>query len=151
MNELERRCLIEEHVPERLGPRLSSPGERERNAVMANRVGVNMLQFCSVSNSLSHATFSIKWEVYFSKELCRSSLLCRRYYSACICVCIVSHGYTTAAVVSLLLNGCITWTLTKRREKKLDGICKIMLRAILNKSWKPNTIKNAVWPPTSHL
>ena len=42
------------------GPRLSSPGERERNAVMANRVGVNMLQFCSVSNSLSHTTLSIK-------------------------------------------------------------------------------------------
>ena len=48
--------------------RLNSPGERERNAVMANRVGVNMLQFCSVFNSLSHTTFSIKWEVYFSKE-----------------------------------------------------------------------------------
>ena len=43
------------------GPRLSSPGERERNAVMANRVGVNMLQFCSVSNSLLHTTLSIKW------------------------------------------------------------------------------------------
>ena len=40
--------------------RLSSPGERERNAVMANRVGVNMLQFCSVSNSLSHTTLSNK-------------------------------------------------------------------------------------------
>ena len=39
-------------------PRLSSPGERERNAVMANRVGVNILQFCSVSNSLSHTTLS---------------------------------------------------------------------------------------------
>ena len=31
--------------------RLSSPEERERNAGMAIRVGVNMLQFCSVSNS----------------------------------------------------------------------------------------------------
>ena len=30
--------------------------------------GVNILQFCSVSNSLSHATFQIKWEVYFSKN-----------------------------------------------------------------------------------
>ena len=41
--------------------------------------------------------FQIKWEVYFSKELCRSSLLCCRYDSACIwiCVCIVVHGYTT--------------------------------------------------------
>ena len=44
-----------------------------------------MLQFCSVSNSLSHTTLSIKWEVY--KELCRSSsLLCRCYDSACVCV-----------------------------------------------------------------
>ena len=66
------------------GPRLSSPGERERNAVMVNRVGVNMLQFCSVSNSPSHTTLSIKWEVYFSKRLCRASLLCRRYDFACI-------------------------------------------------------------------
>ena len=66
--------------------RLSSPGERKRNAVMANRVGVNMLQFYSVSNSLSHTTLSIKWEVYISKELYRSSLLCRRYDSACICI-----------------------------------------------------------------
>ena len=68
--QLERRCWNEDHVPEKLGPQLNSPGERERNAVMAIRVGVNMLQFCSVSNSLSHTTLSIKWEVYFSKELC---------------------------------------------------------------------------------
>ena len=42
------------------GPCLSSPGEQERNMVMAIGVGVNMLQFCSVSNSLSHTTLSIK-------------------------------------------------------------------------------------------
>ena len=66
------------------GPRLINPGERERNMVMAIGVGVNMLQLCSVSNSLSHTTLSIKWEVHFSKELCRSSLLCRRYDSACM-------------------------------------------------------------------
>ena len=86
--------------PREAGPprsRLSSPGERERNAVMAMRVGVNMLQFCLISNSLSYTILSIKWEVYFSKELCRLSLLCRCYDSACICtcVCIVVHGYTT--------------------------------------------------------
>ena len=51
-------------------PRFSSPGERERNAVIAIRVGVNMLQFCSVSNSLSHTTLSIRWGVYFSTALC---------------------------------------------------------------------------------
>ena len=36
---------------------------------MANRVRVNILQFCLVSNSLSHTTFQIKWEVYFTKRL----------------------------------------------------------------------------------
>ena len=81
-----RYDAVEETSTQQSGPpcpRLSSPGEWERNAVMANRVGINMLQFCSVSNSLSHTTLSIKWEVYFSNELCHSNLLCRRYDSAC--------------------------------------------------------------------
>ena len=55
-DQLERRCWNEEHVSERLGTPgrlLSSQGERERNTIMAIRVGVNMLQFCSFSNSLS--------------------------------------------------------------------------------------------------
>ena len=39
-----------------------------------------------------------------------------------------------AAVVSILLYGCTTWTLTKRLEKKLDGNYTRMLQAILNKS-----------------
>ena len=39
-----------------------------------------------------------------------------------------------AAVVSILLYGCTTWTLTKRLEKKLDGNYSRMLRAVLNKS-----------------
>ena len=59
-DQLERRCWNENHVPAEAGPpgpRLSSP-ERERNAAMARRVGVNMLQFCSVSNSpLTDNTF----------------------------------------------------------------------------------------------
>ena len=38
------------------------------------------------------------------------------------------------AVVSILLYGCTTWTLTKRLEKKLDGNYTRMLGAILNKS-----------------
>ena len=40
-----------------------------------------------------------------------------------------------SAVVSILLYGCTTWTLTKRLEKKLDGNYTRMLQAILNKSW----------------
>ena len=41
-----------------------------------------------------------------------------------------------AAVASILLYGCTTWTLTKRLEKKLDGNYTRMLRAILNRSWR---------------
>ena len=71
-DKLERRSWNENHVPAKTeppGPHLSSPGEQERNTVIARRVGVNMLQFCSVSNS-PLTILSIKWEVYFSKELC---------------------------------------------------------------------------------
>ena len=39
-----------------------------------------------------------------------------------------------AAIVSILLYGCTTWTLTKRMEKKLDDNYTRMLRAILNRS-----------------
>ena len=41
-------------------------------------------------------------------------------------------NFFQAAVVSILLYGCTTWTLTKRLEKKLDGNYTKMLRAILN-------------------
>ena len=45
-------------------------------------------------------------------------------------------NFFQAAVVSILLYGCTTWTLTKRLEKKLDGNYTRMLRAILNKFWR---------------
>ena len=57
---------------EPLGLRLSRPGEQERHNADGYKSGggVNMLQFCSVSNSLSHTQpFQIKWEVYFFKEV----------------------------------------------------------------------------------
>ena len=77
-------------------PRLSSPGERERNAVMTKRVGVNMLQFCSVSNSLSHTTFSNKLRGIFSKN-CVARLYCVvvMILHAYANVCIVGYGNTT--------------------------------------------------------
>ena len=43
----------------------------------------------------------------------------------------IKRNYFQAAVVSILLYGCTTWTLTKRLEKKLDGNYTTMLRAIL--------------------
>ena len=48
----------------------------------------------------------------------------------------MKRSFFQAAVVSILLYGCTTWTLTKRLENKLDGNYARMLRAILNKSWR---------------
>ena len=50
-----------------------------------------------------------------------------------------------AAVVSILLYGCTTWTLTKRREKEQDGDYTRMLRAILNKSWRQHPTKHQLY------
>ena len=46
----------------------------------------------------------------------------------------MKRSFFQAVVVSILMYGCTTWTLTKRLEK-LDGNYTRMLRAILNKSW----------------
>ena len=50
-----------------------------------------------------------------------------------------------AAIVSILLYGCTTWTLTKRLEKMLDGNYTRMLRAILNKSWRQHPTKHQLY------
>ena len=46
----------------------------------------------------------------------------------------MKRSFFQEAVVSVLLYGCTTLTLTKRLEEKLDGNYARMLRAILNKS-----------------
>ena len=48
----------------------------------------------------------------------------------------MKRSFFQAAVVSILLYGCTTWTLTKWLEKKLDGNYTRMLQVILNKSWR---------------
>ena len=48
----------------------------------------------------------------------------------------MKRSFFQAAVVSILLYGCTTRTLTKRLEKKFDGNYARMLWAILNKSWR---------------
>ena len=50
-----------------------------------------------------------------------------------------------AAVVSILLYGCTTWTLTKWMEKKLDSNYTKMLRAILNKSWRQHPTRHQLY------
>ena len=50
-----------------------------------------------------------------------------------------------AAVVSIQLYGCTSWTLTKRLEKKLDSNYTRMLRAILNKSWRQHPTRHQLY------
>ena len=60
----------------------------------------------------------------------------------------MKRSFFQPAVVSILLCGCTTWTLTKRLEKKLDGNYTRMLRAILNKSWWQHPTRHQLY---SHL
>ena len=57
----------------------------------------------------------------------------------------MKHSFFQAAVMSILLYGCTTWTLTKRMEKKLDDNYTRMLRAILNKSWRQHPTKQQLY------
>ena len=57
----------------------------------------------------------------------------------------MKRSFFQAAVVSILLYGCTTWTLTKRLEKKLDGSYSRMLRAILNNSWQWTPIRRQLY------
>ena len=68
-----------------------------------------------------------------------------------IIVTFMSHNFfqfpnkVEAAVVSILLYGCTTWTLTKQLEKKLDGNYTIMLRTILYKSWRRHSTRHQLY------
>ena len=57
----------------------------------------------------------------------------------------MKRSFFQAAVTSILLYGCTTWTLTKRLEKKLDGNYTRMLRAILNKSWRQHPARHQLY------
>ena len=61
----------------------------------------------------------------------------------------MKRSFFQAAVTSILLYGCTTWTLTKQLEKKLDGHYTRMLRAILNKSWQQHPTRHQLYghPP----
>ena len=57
----------------------------------------------------------------------------------------MKRSFFQAVIVSILLYGCTTWTLTKRLEKKLDGNDTRMLRAILNKPWRQHPTKQHLY------
>ena len=57
----------------------------------------------------------------------------------------MKRSFFQAAVTSILLYGCTTWTLTKRLEKKLNRNYTRMLRAILNKSWQQHPTRHQLY------
>ena len=57
----------------------------------------------------------------------------------------IKRSFFQAAVVSIQLYGCTTWTLTKRMKKKLDDNYTRMLRATLNKSWRQHPTKQPLY------
>ena len=57
----------------------------------------------------------------------------------------MKRSFFQAAVTSILLYGCTTWTLTKRLENKLDGNYTRMLRAILNKSRRQHPTRQQLY------
>ena len=57
----------------------------------------------------------------------------------------MKRSFFQAAVVSILLYACTTWTLTKRMEKKVTGNYTRMLRAISNKSCRQHPIKKQLY------
>ena len=62
----------------------------------------------------------------------------------------MKRSFFQAAVVSILLYGGTTWTLTKHMKKKLDSNYTKILREILNKSWRQHPTKqqlNGHLPP----
>ena len=57
----------------------------------------------------------------------------------------MKRSFSQAAVTSIILYRCTTWTLTKRLEKKLDGNYTRMLPAILNKSWQQHPTRHQLY------
>ena len=57
----------------------------------------------------------------------------------------MKRSFFQPAIVSILLYGCTTWMLTKRLEKKLDGIYTRMLRVILNRYWRQHPTKQQLY------
>ena len=57
----------------------------------------------------------------------------------------IKHSFFPVAVMSILLYGYTTWTLTKWMEKKLESNYTSMLWAILNKTWRQHPKKQPLY------
>ena len=66
----------------------------------------------------------------------------------------MKRSFFQATVLSILLYGWTTWTLTKRMEKKLDSSYARVIQAILNKSWRRHPAKQQLYghlPPITKI
>ena len=63
----------------------------------------------------------------------------------------MKHSFFQAEVVSILLHGCSTWTLTKQMEKKLDGNYTRRLRASPGGSTLQSSSCTATYHPSRKL
>ena len=63
----------------------------------------------------------------------------------------IKRSFFQAAIVSILLYGCTTWTLTKRMEKKIDGNYARMLEQVLEASFQKSSSCIATYHPSRKL
>ena len=85
-------------------PQVEQHQENGKETLMAIRVGVNMLQFCSVPNSLSHTNLSNKMRGIFFKEVF-ARLYSLRQYVFCMYMYIYAYllcDYTTQEAKNIL-------------------------------------------------
>ena len=114
------KMLEWEHVPERLVPQAPDWAVQENeNDTRRCPEGLGRsicCSHCSVSNSLSHANLTIKWKVFFFKEVfARLSSLCSCVYA---CTCVYWHIY-----IMWLYNtqpGCDERSVFKQRKAGLN-------------------------------
>ena len=105
-DELEIRRWIEDHVPERLGPQ--APGwAAQENGKETRLWPEDWGSICSSSfrSTISSHTqpFQIKWEVYFSKELCRSSIIVSLLWF-CMHMCLYSWSWLYYRILRKVLG-----------------------------------------------
>ena len=105
VSELEYKEVEDKMRSGPLCPQLSSSRERERNTVRVNRMRVNMLQFCSVSNSLSHMNLSNKVRgIYFFKEVFARLCSLRQDVFCTYMGIVVAYDYTTIILLSIFFE-----------------------------------------------
>ena len=127
----------------------------------------NSIQYKPLVKSLVKY-WTVLFELYIGKTCIskryQSFIFYKKFYSENIPFIILITFYFLkgeffqAVAVSILLYDCITWTLTKRLENRVDATYSMTLQAVFNNSWKQNRSCMATYlktgivrPLTSHL